>query len=91
MADEEQWVKTLADGRQVKFSYQQWSVEGAFITAQIAGNEVVYSVSGGPAAPAFRNKRMCAATGATMHAGMKKRGRQKIAKWSGCHSSCVHL
>jgi hypothetical protein len=39
----EEWIKTLTDGRQVKFTYQELVV-GAFITAQIAGNEVVYSV-----------------------------------------------
>ena len=39
----EEWIKTLADGRQVQFTYQELVV-GAFITAQIAGNEVVYSV-----------------------------------------------
>jgi hypothetical protein len=44
MSDEEAWVKTLADGKRVKFTYQQFSVDGAFITPQIAGNEVVYSV-----------------------------------------------
>jgi hypothetical protein len=43
MSDQE-WVKTLADGRQVKFTYQELPVDTAFITAQIAGNEVVYSV-----------------------------------------------
>jgi hypothetical protein len=43
MPDEE-WVRTLADGRQVKFVYQELPRDGAFITAQIAGNEVVYSV-----------------------------------------------
>jgi hypothetical protein len=43
MADEE-WVKTLADGRQVKFVYQELPKDGAFLTAQIAGHEVVYSV-----------------------------------------------
>src|SRR5579859_7431846 len=43
MADEE-WVKTLEDGRKVKFIYQELPEDGAFITAQIAGNEVVYSV-----------------------------------------------
>lgn len=43
MPDEE-WIKTLADGRQVKFIYQELSADGAFITAQIAGNKVVYSV-----------------------------------------------
>lgn len=40
----EEWVKTLADGRQVKFVYQELPRDGAFITAQVAGNEVVYSV-----------------------------------------------
>jgi hypothetical protein len=38
----EEWIKTLAGGKQVKFTYQELVV-GAFITAQIAGNEVVYS------------------------------------------------
>jgi len=41
---EEEWVKTLADGRHVKFTYQELPVDSAFITAQVAGNEVVYSV-----------------------------------------------
>ena len=43
MPDEE-WIKTIADGRKVKFIYQELPQDGAFITAQIAGNEVVYSV-----------------------------------------------
>jgi hypothetical protein len=43
MPDEE-WVKTLAGGRKVKFIYQELPEDGAFITAQIEGNEVVYSV-----------------------------------------------
>jgi hypothetical protein len=43
MQDEE-WIKTLADGRRVKFIYQELPEDGAFITAQIAGHEVVYSV-----------------------------------------------
>jgi hypothetical protein len=43
MPDEE-WVKTIADGRKVKFVYQELPEDGAFITAQFAGNEVVYSV-----------------------------------------------
>ncbi len=42
MPDEE-WIKTLEGGRKVKFIYQQLE-DGAFITAQIGGNEVVYSV-----------------------------------------------
>ena len=43
MADDE-WIKTLAYGRKVKFIYQELPVAGAFLTAQLAGNEVVYSV-----------------------------------------------
>jgi hypothetical protein len=41
---EEEWVKRLKDGRNVKFIYQELPEDGAFITAQIEGNEVVYSV-----------------------------------------------
>ena len=36
MPDEE-WIKTLADGRNVKFIYQELPKDGAFITAQLAG------------------------------------------------------
>ena len=43
MQDEE-WIKTLEDGRKVKFNYQELVEDGAFITAQIAWNKVVYSV-----------------------------------------------
>lgn len=43
MPDDE-WIKTIADGRKVKFIYQELPEDGAFITAQIAGNAVVYSV-----------------------------------------------
>jgi hypothetical protein len=43
MQDDE-WIKTLADARKVKFIYQELPEDGAFITAQIAGNEVVYSI-----------------------------------------------
>ena len=43
MRDEE-WTKTLEDGRNVKFIYQELPGDGAFLTAQLAGNEVVYSV-----------------------------------------------
>jgi len=43
MSDEE-WFKTLEDGRKVKFIYQELPNDGAFITAQLEGNEVVYSV-----------------------------------------------
>jgi hypothetical protein len=37
-------IKTLEAGRIVKFIYQERLEDGAFITAQLAGNEVVYSV-----------------------------------------------
>jgi hypothetical protein len=40
----EEWIKALEDGRIVKFIYQELPEDGAFITAQLAGNEVVYSV-----------------------------------------------
>jgi hypothetical protein len=40
----EEWIKTLEDGRTVKFIYQELPEDGAFITAQLAGNEVVYSI-----------------------------------------------
>ena len=41
---DEDWIKTLEDGRKVKFSYQALPEDRAFITAQLAGNEVVYSI-----------------------------------------------
>ncbi|MGA8614774.1 MAG: hypothetical protein WB760_24505 [Xanthobacteraceae bacterium] len=41
---DEKWIKTLEDGRKVMFIYQELPDDGAFITAQLAGNEVVYSV-----------------------------------------------
>jgi hypothetical protein len=40
----EEWIKKLGDGRIVKFIYQELLEDGAFISAQLAGNEVVYSV-----------------------------------------------
>lgn len=39
-----EWIKTLEDGRRVKFIYQELPKDGAFITAQIERNEVVHSV-----------------------------------------------
>ncbi len=41
---DEDWIKTLEDGRKVKFIYQVLPEDGAFITAQLEGHEVVYSV-----------------------------------------------
>jgi len=37
------WIRTLADGRKVKFSHDEL-IDVTFITAQIEGNEVVYSI-----------------------------------------------
>jgi hypothetical protein len=42
--EDEAWIRTLVDGRKVKFIYLGLPDGGAFITAQLAGNEVVYSV-----------------------------------------------
>ena len=39
-----EWIKTLADGRRVKFTNQELPDEGAFVTAQVACNKVVYSI-----------------------------------------------
>jgi hypothetical protein len=41
MSDE--WIKTLADHRKVKFTTQELD-ESAFLTAQVEGNKVVYSI-----------------------------------------------
>ena len=41
MSDE--WIKTLADRRRVKFTNQELD-ETAFLTAQVEGNKVVYSI-----------------------------------------------
>jgi hypothetical protein len=41
---DEVWVKTLDDGRKVRFFYQELAEDGAFISAQLAGNEIVYSI-----------------------------------------------
>ena len=43
MLDEE-WIKTIADGRRVKFTSQELPCDRAFITAQIESNKVVYSI-----------------------------------------------
>ena len=42
MQDEE-WVKTLKDGRKVKFICQELPNKASFISAQIERHEVVYS------------------------------------------------
>jgi len=43
MPDEE-WVKTREDGRKVKSIYQELPNDGAFLTAQVERNEIVYSI-----------------------------------------------
>ncbi len=43
MLDDE-WIKTLADGRRVKFTNQELRDEWVFITAQVERNKVVYSI-----------------------------------------------
>ncbi len=40
----EDWIKTLEDGRKVKFTNQELPGSGSFITAQIEKSEVVYSI-----------------------------------------------
>jgi hypothetical protein len=41
---DQDWIKTVEGGRKVKFTYQELPDGAAFITAQIAGNKVVYSI-----------------------------------------------
>ena len=41
---DQDWIKTLPDGRRVKFIYQELPESGAFLSAQVAGNEIVYSI-----------------------------------------------
>jgi hypothetical protein len=43
MPDRE-WIRGLADGRRVKFTIQELPDDGVFMTAQIEGNKVVYSI-----------------------------------------------
>ena len=40
----DEWIKTLAEGRRVKFTNQELPNEWTFITAQVEGNKVVYSI-----------------------------------------------
>ena len=41
---DQQWIRGLADGRRVKFTIQELPDDGVFMTAQIEGNKVVYSI-----------------------------------------------
>jgi hypothetical protein len=40
----DEWIRTLEDGRIVKFTYQELAEDGASISAKIEGNEVIYSI-----------------------------------------------
>lgn len=40
----DEWIKPLEDGRLVKFTNEQLAGDRSFITAQVGGNRVVYSV-----------------------------------------------
>jgi len=40
----DEWIKTLPDGRRVKFTNQELQDEWVFITAQVERNKVVYSI-----------------------------------------------
>ena len=40
----DEWMRSVTGNRLVKFTYLELSDGGAFLTAQIGGHEVVYSV-----------------------------------------------
>jgi hypothetical protein len=40
----DEWIKTLPDGRRVKFTNQELQDEWMFITAQVERNKIVYSI-----------------------------------------------
>jgi hypothetical protein len=41
---QEEWLKAISGDRLVKFAYSELADGTAFLTAQIAGHDVVYSV-----------------------------------------------
>jgi hypothetical protein len=41
---EDEWTRAISGDRLVKFTYEDFQEGGAFLTAQIAGHHVVYSV-----------------------------------------------
>jgi len=41
---EAEWIKTLEDGRKVKFTYQELMEGGASISTKIEDNQVIYSI-----------------------------------------------
>jgi len=40
----QEWIRTLEDGGMVKFIYQTALGGGSFVTAQIAANDIVFSI-----------------------------------------------
>ena len=42
--ERDEWIKKLLDGRFVQFTYLELEGGGVFMTAQVARNEVVYSI-----------------------------------------------
>jgi hypothetical protein len=40
----DEWIQTLAGSKRVKFTCQELPDDGSFITAQVEGNKVVYSI-----------------------------------------------
>ena len=53
---EDEWTTATSGGRLVKFTYVDLPEGEAFLTAQIAGHEVVYSVLLGQAERPFSRK-----------------------------------
>ena len=41
---EDEWTKVISGGRLVKFTYEDFATGVAFMTAQLARHEVVYTV-----------------------------------------------
>jgi hypothetical protein len=41
---QDEWLKVISGDRLVKFTYLEFPDGAAFLTAQIAGHEVVYSI-----------------------------------------------
>lgn len=52
----DEWMRSVTGNRLVKFTYLELSDGGAFLTAQIGGHEVVYSVILDTAQDPFRRE-----------------------------------
>jgi len=55
---QDEWTKLVSGDRLVKFTYEDLADGGAFLTAQIAGHEVVYSVVLGRTREPFSRARV---------------------------------